>query len=200
MTFKPASNYSALRAWKPVQGAQTDPVLMVMSALAISGGIARLLFLDLEKTTRRGLLTRGLFSARTVSGVVGVLRGARMWRKDRGSPRPDNEAEGRPGGRVSQRFHDQSRVDVDARCVLIFDGAAHERHPDSPVSVRSGLEPWHLDDRIGLGENSERDEALDDQRAKTATRVRCTRRIFAALTRVSGDVARRSAVDVMPGR
>ncbi len=72
----------------------TAQLLIVMSALAILGGIACMLFLDLERTTRWGLPAWVLFSALIVSGAVGVIRGVRMWRKDRGSPPPDGANRG----------------------------------------------------------------------------------------------------------
>ncbi|OAH51361.1 hypothetical protein AYL44_03600 [Microbacterium oleivorans] len=63
-----------------------------MSALASLGGIACLLFLDLEKTTRWGVPSWVLFSALIVSGVVGVVRGVRMWRTARASGSSDQES------------------------------------------------------------------------------------------------------------
>ena len=67
----------------------TAQLLIVMSALASLGGIACLLFLDLEKTTRWGVPSWVLFSALIVSGVVGVVRGVRMWRMARASGSSD---------------------------------------------------------------------------------------------------------------
>lgn len=92
MTSRRHRLYSSGMGYNPVapRDRATAQLLIVMSALAILGGIACLVFLDLDRTTRWGVPAWVLFSALIVSGVVGAMRGVRMWRKGRGSPPPDD--------------------------------------------------------------------------------------------------------------
>lgn len=88
--------YSSGMGYNPVapRDRATAQILIVMSTLAILGGIACLLFLDLEKTTRWGFPAWVLLSALIVSGAMGAIRGVRMWRKDRESPQRDDKSAG----------------------------------------------------------------------------------------------------------
>lgn len=82
------------------QDRATAQLLIVMSPLVALGGAAALLFMDPQGLTRWGIPAWVLSTAVTVFGVVGVIRGIRMWRKDDGSTPPDEEdpeADGREG-------------------------------------------------------------------------------------------------------